>query len=123
MALVQAGSPTEQNYFEVLNSHSLVPAGDAYILGPTGKTFTLAAAGKMLYDKAVVPQKKLREPTLAIYRIGTDGADISKLGNSVLNMTKGEITAEVSAFHSIFVIAGSTEPAPPTPLLPDVSAR
>jgi len=122
MTLVQAGSPTEQNYFEILNSHGLVPAGDAYVLGPTGKEFPIAAAIKMLYDKAVIPVKKLREPTLAIYQISEDGTYFSKLGNSVLNMNKGEITAEVTEFHSIFVIAGSTEPAPPAPLLPDVSA-
>ena len=122
MTLVQSGSPMEQNYSGILNSHGLVPAGDAYILGPTGKKFATAAAVKLLYDKAVIPVRKLREPTLAIYQVSEDGAYISKLGNAVLNTTKGEITAEVSEFHSIFVIAGSTEPAPPAPLLPDVSA-
>ena len=82
-----------------------VPAGDAYAIGPTGQKFTLAAAIKMAYDKTGLSAKKLREESLGIYQISEDGLYLARLGNSVLNMAKGEITAEVSELHSLFVIA------------------
>ena len=121
MEMIGAGSALEQNYLEMLRKRGLVPAGNAYLLGPTGQQFPIPAAITMLYDKASISAKKLLEQTLAIYQQSEDGKFFSKLGNSVLNMDKGVITAEVSEFHSIFVIAGSTEPAQPLPLSPDVT--
>ena len=119
---VLTGSQLEQAYTIILNNRGLVPTGNAYVLGPTGQEFSIPAAINMLYDKATLAAKKLIEGSLAIYQISEDGTYISKLGNMVLNMDKAELSAEVSSLHSIFVVAGSTEPAPAVPPTPDVTA-
>gem|GEM_PF-517262 len=119
---VAPGSPEEQDLRQMLGGRGLVTAGDAYVIGPTGQKFGIAAAVRMAYDKGVIAAKHLRKESLGIYQVSEDGSNIARLGNSVLDMAKGELSAEVSELHSIFVIAGSTEPAPPAVLSPDVTA-